>query len=186
MAAGKDRLEAAVRQFLEGLGVSGDDQDLDRTASRVAKAWRDDLVAGYSVDPAEVLSNTWVEEGSEIIVVSGIDFTSICRDHLLPFSGSATVAYLPNGRVTGLSKIADLVECLSRRLQVQESLTAEIAEAVMAHLDPRGAACLIKAKHCCVSARGPRKKEALVTTISLKGAFSTDEAYRDKFLQIAG
>lgn len=185
MAADIEKIKAAVKEFLEGLGVEADPNVTERTAARVAKAWAEDLVSGYSLDPADILADTWVEEGSEIIVVKGIDFTSICRDHLLPFRGRASVAYLPNGKVVGLSKIADLVECLSRRLQIQESLTEAIAEAVMEHLDPLGAACQITAKHCCVSARGPRKTGAEVTTLSLKGAFSTDTAYRDKFLQLA-
>ena len=185
MASDIEKLKAAVRQFLDGLGVSLDSKTAEQTASRVAKAWVDDLVRGYSVDPEEVLANTWTEGGSEMVVVKDIDFTSVCRDHLLPFRGSATVAYMPNGRVTGLSKIADLVDCLSRRLQIQEALTEEIADAIMIHLKPLGAACLVKAKHCCVSARGPRKAQAVVTTLCLKGAFSTDQAYRDKFLQLA-
>lgn len=179
-----DKINRAVRLFLEGLGVSADAQAAEKIASRVTEAWVGDLVKGYSMDPAEVLASTWSENGSEIVVIKDIGFTSVCRDHLLPFAGKASVAYLPNGRVTGLSKIADLVECLSRRLQIQESLTEEIAESIMTHLKPRGAACQLTAEHCCVSARGPRKTGAAVITLSLKGAFSTDQAYKNKFLQL--
>jgi GTP cyclohydrolase I len=184
LAADMKMLETAVRQFLEGLGVSLDAGVAERTAVRVAEAWVHDLVRGYALDPGEILANTWVEGGSEIVVMKDIDFTSVCRDHLLPFRGTASVAYLPDGRVTGLSKIADLVDCLSRRLQIQESLTQEIADAVMEHLKPLGAACLVKAKHCCVSARGPRKAQATVTTLCVRGAFSTDRAYKEKLLQL--
>ncbi len=177
-------LQNAVRRFLEALGVSLEAGVAERTAARVAEAWVNDLVMGYSRDPGEILAKTWVEHGSEIVVMKDIDFTSVCRDHLLPFRGTASVAYLPDGRVTGLSKIADLVDCLSRRLQIQESLTQEIADAVMTHLKPLGAACLVRAKHCCVSARGPRKTQATVTTLCLRGAFSTDRIYKEKFLQL--
>ena len=180
----KEKISKAISLFLEGLGVEPDKGAVEKTASRVTTAWVDDLVKGYSIDPGDVLSNTWEEGGSEIVVIVDIEFTSVCRDHLLPFVGKASVAYLPDGRVTGLSKIADLVECLSRRLQIQETLTEEIAEAVMEHLKPRGAACQITAEHCCVSTRGPRKSGAAVTTISLKGEFSTDQAYKNKFLQL--
>jgi GTP cyclohydrolase I len=184
LAADMKALQTAVRRFLEGLGVSLPADVAERTAVRVAEAWVNDLVRGYSADPGEILANTWIEEGSEIVVMKDIDFTSVCRDHLLPFRGSASVAYLPDGRVTGLSKIADLVDCLSRRLQIQEALTQEIADAVMTHLKPLGAACIVKAKHCCVSARGPRKTDATVTTLCLRGAFSTDRTYKEKFLQL--
>lgn len=180
----RDKITRAIGLFLEGLGVEPDKETARKTSDRVAAAWADDLVKGYSIDPADVLSNNWAEGGSEIVVIKDIEFTSVCRDHLLPFAGKASVAYLPDGRVTGFSKIADLVECLSRRLQIQEALTDEIAEALMKHLKPRGAACQITAEHCCVSARGPRKSGAAVTTLSLKGAFSTDQAYKNKFLQL--
>ena len=180
----KEKIIKAISLFVEGLGVETDDGAVRKTASRVAKAWVDDLVKGYSIDPGDILSNTWAEGGSELVVIKDIEFSSVCRDHLLPFAGVASVAYLPDGRVTGLSKIADLVECLSRRLQMQESLTEEIAESVMEHLKPRGAACQITAEHCCVSTRGPRKSGAAVITLSLKGEFSTDLAFKNKFLQL--
>jgi GTP cyclohydrolase I len=180
----KKKIERAVKLFVEGLGIASDPSIQDETASRVADAWAEDLVRGYAVDPADVLGNSWAEGGSGMVVMKDIEFTSICRHHLLPFSGKASVAYLPDGLVTGLSKIADLVDCLSRRLQLQESLTDEIASALMTHLKPKGAACLVKAEHCCVWARGPRKAGAEVTTMSLKGAFSTDPLYKSKFLQL--
>jgi GTP cyclohydrolase I len=180
----KDRIKDAVSLFLGGLDLGLDDGAVRKTADRVTKAWAEDLVSGYAIDPADVLSNTWAEGGSEIVVIKNIEFTSVCRDHLLPFAGRASVAYLPDGRVTGLSKIADLIECLSRRLQIQESLTEQIADSLMKYLKPRGAACQITAEHCCVAARGPRKSGAAVTTLSLKGEFSTDEAFKNKFLQL--
>jgi GTP cyclohydrolase I len=180
----RDKIGEAIKLFLEGLEIGSGAGTIQKTASRVTKAWADDLVKGYAVDPADVLSKTWAEDGSEIVVIKDIAFTSVCKDHLLPFAGRASVAYLPDGQVTGLSKIADLVECLSRRLQIQESLTDEIAGALMEHLKPRGAACQITAEHCCVATRGPRKSGAAVTTLSLKGEFSTDQAYKNKFLQL--
>jgi GTP cyclohydrolase I len=182
----RDRMSEAIRLFLEGMGVESEEETVRKTAERVTVAWADDLVSGYNVDPADVLSKSWEEDGSEIVVIKDIEFKSVCRDHLLPFGGRASVAYLPGGRVIGLSKIADLVECLSRRLQIQETLTEEIAESLMKHLKPRGAACQITAEHCCVSTRGPRKSGVAVTTLSLKGEFSTDQAYKNKFLQLVG
>jgi GTP cyclohydrolase I len=179
------RLTQAVRLFLEGLNVESDPAEMDETAARVAKAWVGDLVSGYATDPADLLGNSWSEGGAGIVLMKDIEFTSVCRHHLLPFSGTASVAYLPDGRVVGLSKIADLVDCLSRRLQLQESLADEIASALMTHLKPRGAACMIRAEHCCVSARGPRKSGAGVISTSLKGALSTDPVYKNKFLQLA-
>jgi len=178
------RLTQAVRLFLEGLDVESDSAEMDETATRVAKAWVRDLVSGYATDPADLLGNAWAEGGAGIVLMKDIEFTSVCRHHLLPFSGTASVAYLPEGRVVGLSKIADLVDCLSRRLQLQESLTDEIASALMTHLKPRGAACMIRAEHCCVSARGPRKSGAGVISTSLKGAFSSDPVYKNKFFQL--
>ena len=121
----KDKIARAISLFLEGLGVEPDEAVIRKTASRVSKAWVEDLVKGYSIDPGDILCNTWAEGGSEIVVIKDIEFTSVCRDHLLPFAGVASVAYLPDRRITGLSKIADLVECLSRRLQIQETLTED-------------------------------------------------------------
>jgi len=180
----REKIVKAVLLFLEGIGENARGREAEKTASRVAEAWLGDLVKGYATDPADVLSNAWTENGSDMIVMKDIEFTSVCRDHLLPFHGSASVAYVPGDRVVGFSKIADLVECLSRRLQIQEALTEEIADALMKHLDPEGAACQITAEHACVSARGPRKRSARVTTLSLKGVFSTDPAYKNKFLQL--
>jgi GTP cyclohydrolase I len=179
------KIVRAVELLLEGLDVPSNPSAINETAERVAKAWVQDLVRGYAIEPGDVLGRSWTEGGAGVVVMKDIEFTSICRHHLLPFSGVASVAYLPDGRVTGLSKIADLVDCLSRRLQLQESLTDEIASALMTHLKPKGAACLVKAEHCCVSARGPRKSGAAVVTTSLKGVFSTDTAYKSKFLQLA-
>jgi GTP cyclohydrolase I len=179
------KIASAVKLLLEGLDVEPNPAAIDETSERVAKAWVRDLLKGYAVEPGDVLSKSWTEGGAGIVVMKDIEFTSVCRHHLLPFSGVASVAYLPDGRVTGLSKIADLVDCLSRRLQLQESLTDEIASALMTHLKPKGAACLVRAEHCCVSARGPRKSGAAVVTTSLKGVFYTDSAYRSKFLQLA-
>jgi GTP cyclohydrolase I len=181
----EEKTARAVRLFLEGLGVPSDPATIDETAARVAKAWLRDLLKGYTVEPEDALGESWTEGGADMVMIKDIEFTSICRHHLLPFSGVASVAYLPDGRVTGFSKIADLVDCLSRRLQLQESLAEEIASALMTHLKPKGAACMIKAEHCCVSARGPRKSGAEVISTSLKGVFSTDPSYKNKFMQLA-
>jgi GTP cyclohydrolase I len=167
-------LEEAVRAFLEALGEPVLSEDIARTPERVAEAWANELLSGYAQDPASLL--TWEPVSGEqgLVVVQDIDFQSVCVHHLLPFTGKASIAYLPEGRQAGLSKLARLVDCLSRRLQLQERLTAQILQAVSVSLRPRGAACLIEAEHQCMSCRGVRRPNARVITVLAHGACAAE------------
>lgn len=194
--AGNDlrAMQEGIRAFMEaGLSrrLTG---DLARTPARVARAWKDDLLAGYREDPAKILSPLPAGAGGErsgalahdLVAVTGIDFVSICAHHLLPFHGKVHVAYQPDGRITGISRIGSLVACLSRRLQIQEALTREIVEAIRGSLRPLGAACRIEAVHLCMSARGHRRSPGAVVTVALDGCFESDRRLRAEALAILG
>jgi GTP cyclohydrolase IA len=167
----RERLEAAARMLLEALGASVQGEDLTRTPERVAQAWAEDLLSGYAVDPHEVLTWDGVEGDDQgLVVVRGIDFQSVCLHHLLPFTGTAGIAYLPDRRLTGLSKLARLMDAFSRRLQIQERLTEQVLSELVSALQPRGAACLLAAEHQCMSCRGVRRPAARVVTFKAHGA----------------
>lgn len=137
----------------------------------VARAWRDELLSGYGQDPADLLAPVAARAGSGLVAARGITFSSICRHHLMPFQGVCHLAYLPDGRIAGLSRLGRLVDCLSRRLQLQETLTRQIADAIQEHLGPTGAACIMEATHTCMTARGSRKAGTRIVTAAFTGAF---------------
>ena len=177
-------LQKAVAAFLEALGEPvRSETDLARTPERVAEAWANELLSGYAQDPRAILTWDEVEGEQGLIAVQAIDFQSVCVHHLLPFTGKASIAYLPDRRQAGLSKLARLVDCLSRRLQLQERLTAQILDAVVAALSPRGAACLIQAEHQCMSCRGVRRPNARVVTVRAHGA-CTEEPLRGETMRL--
>ena len=153
-------------------------------SSRVTKAWQAELLAGYRQDPATILAPMGKVAARDLVAVRDITFTSICQHHLLPFSGRVHVAYLPQGRITGLSRLCRLVDCLSRRLQLQESLTRQIADALQEHLDPAGAACIIEASHTCVSTRGARKQGSLTVTAAWTGIYGSKPSRRREVLRV--
>jgi GTP cyclohydrolase I len=177
--------EAAVRTLI---GWAGDDpgrEGLKETPRRVVNAF-EEYFAGYRLDPADVLSKTFHETGGydDLVMLRDIHVQSHCEHHLAPFIGLAHVAYLPNGRILGLSKIARVVEIFARRLQTQEALTAQIADAIEAALQPRGVAVLIEAEHQCMSMRGVRQPGVKTITTRFTGALEADASYRDRFLQM--
>lgn len=175
--------EDAVRYILRYIGEDVGREGLRETPSRVRRSW-DELFSGYSAD-VEGLFKTFKEGAcDEMIVVRDIDFHSMCEHHMLPFVGVAHVAYIPKGRIVGLSKIARLVEVFARRLQVQERMTIQITEAIQHHLNPQGCACVIEAKHLCMACRGVRKSGSSMVTSSLKGTFSEEPDCRNEFLQL--
>lgn len=174
----RDRLERAVRELLAGLGIEAEGPDLERTPERVARAWSEDLVAGYDIDPAEQLTWTPVEAGLGPVLVRRVRFASICIHHLLPFFGTAHVAYLPGTRLAGLSKIGRVVEAHAKRLQTQERLTAAIVETFTRVLEPRGVLVLLDAQHTCMTLRGIRKEESRMTTLAAGGVYREDPALR--------
>jgi GTP cyclohydrolase I len=178
------RMEAAIRAFLEGLGERFEGDDLERTPARVARAWSEDLVGGYAVDPAAGLTWTPVKPGAGPVVVRDVRFTSVCVHHLLPFFGYASVAYLPGDRQAGLSKIGRVVDAHARRLQTQERLTAAIVGTLEEALAPRGVIALLRAEHTCMTCRGVRKEESRMVTMTSSGVYRDDPAARREILHL--
>jgi GTP cyclohydrolase I len=177
--------EEAVRVLI---GWAGDDparEGLRDTPRRVADAF-EEYFSGYRLDPADVLSKTFDEAGGydDLVMLRDIRVESHCEHHLAPFLGVAHVAYLPNGRILGISKIARVVEIFAKRLQTQETLTAQIADAIEKALKPRGVAILIEAEHQCMSTRGVRQPGVKTITTRFTGALESDASYRDRFLQM--
>ena len=182
------RVERGVREILLGLGEDADREGLLETPARVAKAYRE-LVAGAREEAGAHLSRVFSQEqvGDDLVLLRQIHFVSLCEHHLLPFTGVAHVAYLPShGRVTGLSKLARTVDVFARRLQMQERLTAEVADALVEHLDPRGVAVVVQAEHSCLRIRGARKEEARMLTTAFRGAIEHDRALRAEVLSLMG
>lgn len=179
MPVDKGRIEKAVREILEAVGVDDADDNFDRTPERVARYY-EEVFAGLDQRPEDVLAVTFDAEHDEMILVKDIDLVSICAHHLVPFMGKAHVAYIPNadGRVTGLSKLARLVDVYARRPQVQERITTQVADALERVLQPRGVLVVIEAEHLCMSARGVRKPHAATITSAVRGLFREDARTR--------
>jgi len=179
------RAEAAVRELLIAVGEDPDRQGLVDTPARVARAYRE-IFAGLYVDPNEVLNTTFDEQHDELVLVKDIPMYSTCEHHLVSFHGVAHVGYIPgvDGRVTGLSKLARVVDLYAKRPQVQERLTGQIADALMRKLDPRGAIVVVEAEHLCMAMRGIRKPGAVTTTSAVRGQFKTDNASRSEALDL--
>ncbi len=173
------RAEAAVRELLLAIGEDPDRDGLANTPSRVARMWAE-LLAGAHEQPESHLGTTFEIEHDEMVLVRDIPFTSLCEHHMLPFTGTAHIAYLPGtmGRFTGLSKLARLVEGFSRRLQVQERLTSQLADAMESMLTPAGVLVVVEAEHSCMSIRGVRKAGSRTVTSSARGIYRTDTAAR--------
>src|SRR5580692_4615845 len=164
------RIAAAVREILLAVGEDPDREGLRETPQRVARMY-EELFAGLRKDPAVVLRKTFTEKYDEMVLVKDIGFESMCEHHLLPFFGQAHVAYLPNGKIVGLSKLARAVEVLSRRPQVQERMTEELADLIMKELDAKGVGVILEAAHTCMSIRGIRKPGTICTTSAMRGTF---------------
>jgi GTP cyclohydrolase I len=179
------RVEDAVRELLSAIGEDPDRDGLKRTPERVARALAEQF-AGLYVDPGDVLEATFDEGHEEIILVKGIEMYSVCEHHLTPFHGVAHVGYIPNtdGRITGLSKLARLVDLYAKRPQVQERLTAQIADTLMAKLEPRGVIVVIEAEHLCMSMRGVRKPGARTVTSAVRGLFATSPSTRAEAMSL--
>jgi len=180
----KSRIEAAVREILAAIGEDPDRDGLARTPARVA-AMYEDVFSGLHDDPDRHLAVTFELDHDEIVMVRDIPCHSICEHHLLPFIGKAHLAYIPSddGRVTGLSKLARLVDGYCSRPQVQERLTTQIADALVRRLDPRGAMVVIEAEHLCMSIRGVRKPGTVTVTSQVRGLFRTNPATRAEAMQ---
>lgn len=174
-----------VRDLLFHIGENPDREGLLETPARVAKSW-DELFAGYKQDPAEVMKT--FEDGAcdEMVLLKDIEFYSMCEHHMLPFFGKAHVAYIPHGKVIGISKLARVLEIYSRRLQIQERLCQQVTQALAQHLQPKGAACVIEAQHFCMVCRGVNKQNSTMVTSSLWGAFRDPEPRAELFSLIKG
>ena len=180
----KLKIEKAVRQILEAIGENPKRQDLLETPRRVAQMY-EEIFSGIKQDPEKELEVILEQKHHEIILLRGIPLYSICEHHLLPFLGQAHIAYIPkNGRVTGLSKLARVVDILARRPQVQERLTTQIAEIVMGKLKPLGVMVVIEAEHLCMSMRGVRKPGTMTVTSAVRGIFKDNEKTRSEALAL--
>ncbi len=174
--------EAGIRELLIELGQDPDREGLIDTPKRVVKAMKE-MTSGYDMDPAEILCRQFEGDGYEdLVIVRGIRFSSMCEHHLLPFIGTASVAYLPKKRVVGLSKLPRLVECYARRLQLQERMTNQIGMAVWNHLDPQGAGVHVQATHQCMACRGVRQPDADMVTTMVIGAMKDDPSLKSEFI----
>ena len=182
----KDVAEA-VRTLIRWAGDDPDREGLLDTPNRVARAWRE-YAAGYADDPAVHLSQTFHEVGGydEIVLLKDIPFQSHCEHHMAPLIGKASIAYLPRDKVVGISKLARVLHGFARRLQVQERLTAEVADCICQHLEPKGVAVVIEASHACMSARGVNTPGVMMTTSRMMGIFRSDERSRREVLALMG
>jgi GTP cyclohydrolase I len=185
MAFDAARVEAAVRELLIGVGEDPDREGLRDTPARVARAYAEQF-AGLGKDPRSVLTSTFDEGHDEMVLVKDIELWSLCEHHLVPFFGSAHVGYIPNekGQITGLSKLARLVDLYAKRPQVQERLTTQIANALEQELSPRGVIVVIQAEHLCMSMRGVRKAGARTVTSAVRGLFRDSQPTRAEAMSL--
>jgi GTP cyclohydrolase I len=183
LAVDHERLKRAVREMLIAVGEDPDREGLLDTPDRVARMYAE-VFAGLRTDPAVYLQKTFTQKHDEMVLVKDIEFSSMCEHHLLPFIGKAHIAYLPNGQIVGLSKLARVVDAVARRPQVQERMTETIADLVMTHLKARGVGVIIEASHSCMTVRGVRKPGAMTITSSMRGGFLDHPATRAELMAL--
>jgi len=177
------RIERAVREILLAVGEDAQREGLKHTPQRVANMYAE-LLAGMREDPKQHIKSIFNENYDEIVLLRNIPFHSVCEHHLMPFIGSANVAYLPAGVVLGVSKLARIVDCFAHRLQVQERLTDQIADFIMNNLKPQGVAVVLEASHSCMSIRGVKKPGSVMVTSSLRGIFKKDSRSRNEVMTL--
>jgi GTP cyclohydrolase IA len=182
-AIDQERIQAAVREILLAVGEDLDREGLRDTPERVARLYAE-MFSGLVQDPRDLLKKTFTQKYDEMVLVKDIGFESMCEHHLLPFLGKAHIAYLPKGKIVGLSKLARVVEVLARRPQVQERMTEQIADLVMEELDARGVAVILEASHTCMTVRGIRKASSICTTSAMRGAFALKESTRAELMAL--
>ena len=181
-----EKIELIISDLLKEIGEDSEREGLIKTPNRVAKSWMT-FAQGYKQTPEEVVGDAvFNEKCDEIVVVKDIDFFSLCEHHLLPFKGVAHVGYLPERKIIGLSKIPRIVDIYARRLQVQERLTQQVADALQDVLSPKGVAVVIEAEHLCMQMRGVEKKSSFMITSAVRGAFRENNKTREEFLSIIG
>jgi GTP cyclohydrolase IA len=179
----QDRIRNAVREILLAVGENPDREGLRETPDRVARMYAE-LFSGLRKDPRELLQKTFTQKYDEMVLVKDIRFESMCEHHLLPFLGKAHIAYLPNGKIVGLSKLARVVEVLARRPQVQERMTEELADLVMEELDARGVGVVLEASHTCMTIRGVHKADSIATTSAMRGVFKDNQSTRSELMAL--
>ncbi|MBI9073223.1 MAG: GTP cyclohydrolase I FolE [Melioribacteraceae bacterium] len=180
------KIEKNVYSILDEIGEDPNREGLIKTPLRVAKAY-EFLTSGYNKDINEVLNGAvFEEEYDEMVIVKDIDFYSMCEHHMLPFFGKVHVAYIPNGKIVGLSKIPRIVDVFSRRLQVQERMTQQIADTINEYLSPKGVGVICNGYHMCMMMRGVQKQNSATTTSAMRGIFKKDERTRIEFLKLTG
>lgn len=177
------KIEEAVRLLLEGIGEDVTREGLADTPGRIARMY-EEIYKGMDEDPAHHLSKTFTVNSNEIVLEKDITFYSTCEHHLMPFYGKVHIAYLPDGRVVGLSKLARTVEVYARRLQIQEQMTAQIADAVMEHLKPQGVMVMAEAEHMCMTMRGVSKPGSRTMTMAARGCFADDLKLQQYFFEM--
>lgn len=179
----KDKIIAGVKLLLEGIGEDVDREGLQETPERIARMY-EEIYSGMEEDAGIHLTKTFTAENNEMIVERDIVFYSTCEHHLMPFYGKAHIAYIPDGKVAGISKLARTVEVYANRLQIQEKMTAEIADAIMKHLKPKGVMVLVEAEHLCMTMRGVKKPGSKTITMVTRGAFAQDEKLQNTFFKL--
>jgi GTP cyclohydrolase I len=179
----EQRIRAAVREILLAVGENPDREGLRDTPERVARLYAE-VFAGLQKDPRELLQRTFTEKYDEMVLVKDIGFESFCEHHLLPFYGKAHIAYLPNGKIIGLSKLARVVEVLAKRPQVQERMTEQLADLLMDELDARGVGVILEATHSCMTVRGIRKATSVCTTSAMRGGFKSNASTRAELMAL--
>ena len=179
----KEKIKEAVKLLLEGIGEDCNREGLKETPDRVARMY-EELLEGMEETAEEHLSRTFTAENNEMILEKDITFYSTCEHHLMPFYGKVHIAYVPDGKVVGISKLARTVEVFSRRLQIQEKMTAQIADAIMDSLNPKGVMVMVQAEHMCMSMRGIKKPGSQTVTVVSRGLFEKDENLKNTFLKL--
>ena len=179
----KEKVEEAIRLLLEGIGEDLHREGLKDTPARVARMY-EEILSGMEDSPKEHLSKTFTAENNEMVIEKDILFYSTCEHHLMPFYGKAHIAYVPDGKVVGISKLARTVETYAKRLQIQEKMTAQIADAIMENLRPKGVIVLIEAEHMCMTMRGIKKPGSQTVTMVSKGIFEKDARLKKTFLDL--
>lgn len=184
-AIDRDRIQAAVREMLIAIGEDPDREGLNDTPRRIAEAYAE-IFSGMLIDPVSLLDVGFEEGHDEMVILKDIPFFSMCEHHFLPFHGEAHVAYVPRGRVVGISKIARLVEAIARRPQLQERLTSQVADTLMRALEPDGVAVAVEAEHLCMTMRGIKKPGSRMVTSAMRGTFQSQDETRSEFLALVG
>lgn len=179
----EDKIEQAIRLLLEGIGEDVSREGLIETPGRIARMYKE-IIGGMDEEPAEHLSKVFTVDNNEMVIEKDIVFYSTCEHHLLPFYGKAHVAYIPDGKVVGLSKLARTVDVYARRLQIQEQMTGQIADAVMEYLAPQGVMIMVEAEHMCMTMRGVKKPGSKTLSIATRGIFENNQALQNQFFQM--